>query len=583
MQGLTHPTQNLRGLLVEQLEKSMSEKSENAENAEKHDKLVMDCGCEFEVFGGVKDSDGLPKIKIDYDRINYNCDKTWNIFREGRTLGVFQLEGNLGQQWSEETKPANIDEIAELVSIIRPGVLNAKLDGKSMTKHYADRKNGKEENKCEFEALSPILNKTQNVILFQETIIRIASEICGFSLEEADSLRKSLGKKLSDKLMEVKQPFVEGAEKIGYLNSSEAEKVFEWILASSRYSFNQSHATSYAIGAYWSAYAKAHFPKHFNCTYMTKAKDKQTKSKKEQIREIVRDGKSDGIEVLPPDLRDIQTTNGDFYIKQGQVYYGLKSAKSIGDSSFESLKKVFTGKDICSMDFLDLLFLSPLINKSTMQSLIKSGAVDFLGVSRRHMLFEHDVFLSFSNPQVEWMSKNKKDGLIETISYALEYSKEAVKRKDKERPFFNSNSIKKAEKLLDRLLNPCYNTDDNIKWTMMHEKEVLGVVLSVKPTSGIDTAICNTNCLGAKEHGSDGMIFLATIASERTFKIKNGQNAGKVMCVLNLEDEFGCVEAVLWPDVLDENEHCVFEGNNVIVFGKSRNNKQVSISKLCQA
>lgn len=156
------------------------------------DKYKFPCGCEFEVVdSNIKDCDGLPSIFIDYYNLP-DCPATWQLIQSGHTKGIFQLETNLGRKWAKELSPSNIDEISALVALMRPGVLKAMIDGKSMTQHYCDRKNAKVEVEYFHKALEPILKDTYGILIFQEESMRIATDIAGFNLQEADGLRKCI-------------------------------------------------------------------------------------------------------------------------------------------------------------------------------------------------------------------------------------------------------------------------------------------------------------------------------------------------------------------------------------------------------
>jgi len=193
----------------------------------------------------------------------YNDKQTWQLFSEGKTKGIFQLESNLGKSWSKKLSPNNIEELSALIAIIRPGCLKAFVDGKSMTQHFIDRKHGREEVTYLHESLEEILMPTYGVLVYQEQSMRIAQKIAGFNLEEADELRKAIGKKKADLMAKVKKKFIAGAKKTKIVNKNEAEEIFGWIQASARYAFNKSHSISYAVCSYWSAYQKAHNPEEF--------------------------------------------------------------------------------------------------------------------------------------------------------------------------------------------------------------------------------------------------------------------------------------------------------------------------------
>ena len=219
--------------------------------------------------------------------LKFDDEVTWELICVGRTKGVFQLESNLGRSWAKRVQPKNIEELAALISIIRPGTLKAIQDGKSMTQRFVDRKNGSEEITYLHESLEPILKGTQGVLVYQEQAMKIVQQLAGFNLQEADDLRKAIGKKKADLMAKVKKKFLKGAIVEKIVSEEEAEEIFSWIEASSRYSFNKSHAVSYAICAYWSAYAKAHHPLEFYCSYLKHSGGKP--DPQQEVRELVND------------------------------------------------------------------------------------------------------------------------------------------------------------------------------------------------------------------------------------------------------------------------------------------------------
>lgn len=200
----------------------------------------FDCGCRIPQFGTeLKECDGLPPLEIDYYNINYNCPKTWALLGTGQTQGVFQLEKSLGKGWSKKLEPHNMEELAALTAILRPGVLKAKLDDKSLTQHFIDRKHGREEINYIHETLEPILEETYNILVYQEEAIFIATEIAGFDLQQADILRKAIGKKKPEIMAQVEKEFMEGCKNTGIVSEDIAKQIFSWIRESQKYSFNK--------------------------------------------------------------------------------------------------------------------------------------------------------------------------------------------------------------------------------------------------------------------------------------------------------------------------------------------------------
>jgi DNA polymerase-3 subunit alpha len=176
----------------------------------------------------------------DVDNINLDCQKTWDIISSGNTKGIFQLESRLGRTIAKKLKPENMEQLSGLISVLRPGSLEGVRDGKNITNHYIDRKNGLESVDYFHPSLEPILKDTYGEMIYQEQAMQIAKDIAGFDLKESDELRKAIGKKKADQMSLMKVKFLSGAKKLGIVSESEAEEIFGWIEKSQRYSFNKS-------------------------------------------------------------------------------------------------------------------------------------------------------------------------------------------------------------------------------------------------------------------------------------------------------------------------------------------------------
>lgn len=200
-------------------------------------KLQYACGCSFDVIDEKEQY-------IDFDPINhpinFNCPKTWALISDGNTKGCFQLESRLGRSMAKKLKPENIEQLSALISILRPGCLEAVRDGKTVSTHYIDKKNGQESVDYYHPALEQTLQKTYGEMIYQEQAMEIAKNIAGFNLQEADMLRKAIGKKKPEEMAKVKSKFLDGSNKLGIVSNSEAEEIFGWIEKSQRYSFNKS-------------------------------------------------------------------------------------------------------------------------------------------------------------------------------------------------------------------------------------------------------------------------------------------------------------------------------------------------------
>ena len=165
--------------------------------------LKFKCGCEFD-----QDENGKTIFDPDISKLNMDCQATWDIICDGNTKGVFQLESQLGRSLAAQTKPRKIAELSDLIAIMRPGCLEAIVNGKSLTMHYIDRKHKRDSIEYFHESLESILGSTYGILVYQEQAILIATEIAGFDLQEADILRKAIGKKKTDVMAQVKTSFL---------------------------------------------------------------------------------------------------------------------------------------------------------------------------------------------------------------------------------------------------------------------------------------------------------------------------------------------------------------------------------------
>jgi DNA polymerase-3 subunit alpha len=259
----------------------------------------------------------------DFNINNFEDPDVWDLICDGRTKGVFQLESSLGKHWAKQVRPRNIKELAALISLIRPGCLKAKdADGKSMTQVYVDRKANQDLITYPDDALIDILSETYGVLVYQEQSMMIAQRLAGFDLQEADTLRKAIGKKKAALMEEIKGSFLAGVASQGLITKEVAEEIFSWIEKSNRYAFNKSHAVSYAINAYWSAYCKFYKTIPFYVSYLNHS-DRKPDSQKE-LKELIVDAKFSDIEVYPPRLQHLHT---NFCAEGSRIYFGLNYIK----------------------------------------------------------------------------------------------------------------------------------------------------------------------------------------------------------------------------------------------------------------
>ena len=502
---------------------------------------------------------------------NYDCEKTWDLICEGRTKGVFQLESNLGKSWAKRVKPRNIEELAALISLIRPGCLKAITDGKSMTQHYVDRKSGKDEIVYLHESLEPILENPQGVLVYQEQSMRIAQTIAGFDLKEADNLRKAIGKKKADLMADIKTKFMDGAKNEAIVPEETAEEIFGWIEKSNRYAFNKSHAVSYAICAYWAAHCKAHNPMRFYWSYLYHADGKQ--DPQTEIRELISDAKIHDINVYPPTLKN---PTRKFSTHEGSINFGLQDVKFIGSSQvkkfFEASKEVEESLKSSIGDLDWHTFLTHMLDKissTTAVALISVGAVGHMGVNRSEMLYELETWNSLTKKEKEWIRENCTPGnnLTDSLQQLAPPKKQGG----------GTSNIHRNEavlNLLHLLKHPPHSTKDNPHFVAKKEEEYLGVSITYSKVDSCDITAADSTCREIME-GKRGRVSLAVEIKRATeWIIKKGKSKGEKMAFLTIEDSTCELDnVVVFPEQWSEYKNIISEENTVLIFGESQKHK----------
>ena len=515
----------------------------------------------------------METFTFDVENITLEDKKTWDLICNGRTKGVFQLESSLGRSWAKKVKPKNMEELSDLIAIIRPGCLKAIQDGKSMTQHYVDRKDGDSSVTYVNNALEPILKKTQGVLVYQEQAMKIAQQLAGFTLQEADDLRKAIGKKKADLMAEVKKKFLKGAIKEEIVSEEEAEEIFGWIEASSRYSFNKSHAISYAICAYWSAYAKAHFPLEFYCNYLKYSGGKPDPQR--EVKELVTDAKSNDIFIHPPSLEHL---NEETSVIDGKVYFGLKNIKSLGANTIISIKEnikearsLLATEIWCWYDFL--ILTSRKINKTAARALISSGVLSGLKTSRQKMLYEFDTFEKLSNKETEWIEKNYKN-----FSSLTDILRSLARPRKEGGGVTNKNRLGIVNDLIQQLENPPVSLEDDPEWIVRTEENYYGVALTYSKVDAVDVSRGNTTCKDILNGKKGNLSIVVTVNEARKYTPIKGKNAGKDMGFLEVEDATGSMDGVtLFYDAWDKYKNMLYNGNNILIIGKTSGGKRDGI------
>ena len=369
-------------------------------------------------------------VTIDLDSLALDDEKTYDLLCKGQTAGVFQLESRGMRQLIKNLAPQVFEDIIALLALYRPGPL-----GSGMVNDFVSNKSGKTTVKYDLPELEPILKPTYGMILYQEQVMQIASVIGGFSLGQADMLRRAMGKKKKSVMDEMRASFLEGA-KANQFNTTKAEKIFELCYKFAEYGFNKSHSAAYALISYQTAYLKANYPVEYMTGLLSSVLNNTDKTM--LYTQACRDM---GIEILPP---SILHSHYSFSVEtESSIHYGLGAIKNVGEGAIESIVENRKNTPYKTLGhFLSQIDLRQ-VNKRVIESLIKSGALDHFG-DRAHLMVIYENAIDRAqvtareqqNGQVSLFSQgDSNDGFpmddLESVDY-VPFSNQEKLRMEKE-------------------------------------------------------------------------------------------------------------------------------------------------------
>ncbi len=450
----------------------------------------------------IDDIEKYEKVKINFSDIPLNDKETIDIFKKSDTLGVFQFESDGMRAFLRNLKPNNLDDIIAAIALFRPGAA-VNIDS------YILRKQGKEKVTYLDDSIEDILAPTYGIIIYQEQIMQIASTLAGFTLGEADILRKAMSKKKKDILAAQEEKFITGCVKNGH-SKEKAKEIFDLILNFANYGFNKSHSVAYSIIAYRMAYLKAKYPKYFFSNLMSSVIGSEVKTK-----EYLDEARRLNIKVLLP---SITKSSNHFVVEPDGIRFPLSNIKNVGvaiSSDIINSKKEYT-------DIFDCIstILSKNVNKSILESLILASCFDEFGYNKRTLVENMDVLINYAN-----LSKDLDPSLI--LKPEIEIKEEYAK-----------------EYLMDK------------------EKELFGFYLSEYPTTKykLEYKTINTNEI---ESYFDKTIDLVLLVD----KVKEVQTKKEdIMAFISGSDEYGSCSLTMFPKTYEN--YPVKKGNIVLVRGK---------------
>jgi len=522
------------------------------------------CGCSFPILE--ERPDDIPLLDMKIREVNPTCPIVWEMLAKGLTKGIFQLESGLGRQWTKRLKPTEIEHLFALSSILRPGSMNAFLeDGKSVTEHYCMRKNGEESVSYPHSSLEDVLKSTYGLGVYQEQAMSTTQVVAGFDLKEADGLRKACGKKLPEEMAKVKALFLEKAKSYGVINEKEADLIFSQIEASQRYSFNKSHAAGYGYTSFDCAFAKAHNPAAFYAAWIQNATDKQKPG--EERSELINEARLMGVDIFVPDFKRFSLNTE---VDKGKVILGLSNIKGMGPSTIIALKgavdelskEIGSPKDWNWSHIICKLF--PLTSVSMLTTLIKAGAFQSFGVSRKRAAFEVEQLGELTDNEWKWVATQP---IFENTIALL---KAAGKPK---REGGGCSSEKRAAKIkakAELLENPPFSLEDTPLYILLQEQELFGCGVSLTRVDTCDTEDVNCSCRDFLS-GMDGHLVLGVEVKEvRPVTIKKaGKNFGREMAWLTVGDSTAELRDIpIFADNWEQYSKTLMENKTVYILGE---------------
>jgi DNA polymerase-3 subunit alpha len=531
-------------------------------------------------------------IDLDIDNIPLDDPKTYKVFADGAAYGIFQFESSGMRELLRKAKPDKLEDLIVLNALYRPGPLKA-----GVVDDWVERKHGRREVKYELKELEPILSDTYGVIAYQEQVMRIAQAVAGFTLGQADVLRKAMGKKDPKVMAKQREAFLEGAKANG-VSEKKAIRLFELIEYFAGYGFNKSHSAAYALLAYQTAYLKANYPWHFAAALFTIEAQNTDK-----LAMYLAEARERGIPVLPPDINESQL---NFSVEHGKgVRFGLTAIKGLGEGAINSIiaARAQVGGRIPSLHALCEILDLRLANKRVFEALVKSGACDSLVPRERQV---EEALAATGGYLRRWRAR-----LFASIDAACEHGARTQRDKD----LGQTDLFGGGEEGIGGAPGHA-QLPDVAPWTeieqLNYEKDALGLYwtghpidryaddlreygarttadLNIKkrdegdleesgaglagPSGGPEASAPHSNSNGnghapngngRNGRGGEEISIGGIVSGLRPLKTRKGDR----MCVFMLDDAAGSIEVVVFPEAFKQHGHLAENGQTVLVKGK---------------
>ena len=495
-----------------------------------------------------------PDLQI--DKIDYNDKAVLDYIGTGKTEGIFQLESGGMKNFMKELQPHSLEDVIAGISLYRPGPMD-------FIPQYIRGKNDRSSITYDCPQLEPILAPTYGCIVYQEQVMQIVRDLAGYTLGRSDLLRRAMSKKKAAVMEKERKTFVYGDEETGVpgcikngIDEQTANKIYDEMIEFAKYAFNKSLAAAYAVVSYQTAWLKYYYPVEYMAALMTSVIDNPTK-----VAEYIYVCRQMGIKILPP---DINKGEADFSVDGGDIRYGLAAIKSIGRPVIRAI--VNDRKELGEFrnleDFITRISSRELMNKRLVENLIKAGALDVLGGTRKQ-------FMSIYIQIVDHMQQEKKNSMVGQMS------------------LFDMVSEEQKEEFQIRMPDVGEYTKENL---LGFEKEVLGVYVSGHPLEPYEEewrkVISATTAdfqvdpeVGYTKVRDGAREIIGGIIAEKTVK---HTKTNQMMAFLTVEDLFGTVEVVVFPRDYEKYRQYLEEDNKIFVKGRVSEEDDKASKLICE-
>jgi DNA polymerase III subunit alpha len=463
---------------------------------------------------------------IDIDNIPVDDPKTFGLFANGQTTGVFQFESGPMREYLKKLKPTSINDLSAMNALYRPGPMDFIDD-------FIARKQGRKKIEYLHPILEEILKETYGIIVYQEQVIQIANKVAGMSLAEADLLRRAMGKKDTKAMAEQKIKFTEGAVKTNNIDPKIATEIFEAIDKFANYGFNKSHAVAYSIVAYQTAYLKAHYVEESLAANLSTKYDVS-----EKVTTLLEDCRKLGVTVMQPDINNPSVM---FKVKDKKIIFGMAAIKNVGIPAVEAIRKAHEelGRDFTSIyDFCSFVD-TRLVNKRALEGLVLAGAFDSFGGSRAQHLAAIEEALSIGS-KIKSAKENQVDSLFGGAGQAFEFEEPSL---PDVRPW-------------------------DAKERLAKERQVLGFYLSDHPLRKYDTEYSSFASVHLGEPETFNFNDPVRACGVVTDVMQKTDKAGRQMAFFKLDDYSGSCDCLMFSKVFAEYGELISPESTIMVKGK---------------